>query len=87
MSYNAQRDRLAAYHEADKARREVISRNRVRRMRGEDPLPVPEKPKRPTAPIAYDAGGTYIGRLPDDWQDGDELPAGAIVRTEPLYCA
>lgn len=56
----------------------VIDRNRSRRMRGREPLPVPPKPKRPTVPVAYGADGSYVGRL----SAADELPPGCKLKWE-----
>lgn len=70
------------YWSAVRARNEIITENRARRMRVEKlpPLPVPPKPDRPRAPFAYDGAGTYVGRLADP----DDCPPGCVVRWEPL---
>ena len=72
-------DTLAEYQRLRTERREIISRNRSRRMRGLSVEPTPPKPERPKVPIAYTVDGGYIGRL----NDASELPDGATLRWEP----
>ena len=70
------------YQRACHERREIISLNASRRMRGKPTDPVPPKPKRPMVPIAYDSEGNYKGRL----QSADECPEGCTVKMKPaLY--
>lgn len=73
---------LAEYHANEAARRDTLRENAARRMRRGatlPPLPVPPKLARPLLRVAYEADGTYAGRL----ADGDEVPAGCSVRLEP----
>lgn len=69
---------LEEYRRLVKERQEIISRNRSRRLRKLPPLPVPPKPEKPKVPVAYEADGTYYGRL----NNADECPKGCIVKWE-----
>jgi len=57
-------------------RLDAVSRNRSRTIRGLKPGPVPEALRPPLVPVAYEADGTYMGRL----RDAADCPAGCKVR-------
>jgi hypothetical protein len=64
-------------------RKQIISRNRSRLLRGLPRLEVPEKPEQPKTilyPFAYSKDDTYEGRL----NSPDECPEGCIVKWEKL---
>lgn len=72
---------LTEYERAEADRRDIISRNRSRRMLKVplSPLPVPPRPDRPVVPIAYDRDGNYSGRL----VKANDCPVGCTVKWEP----
>ena len=73
MTTTKQIKSMSEYRKLTRERNEIISQNRSRlvknrklRFEGKAELPiqtVPEKPEYPKALIAYDAEGTYQGRL------------------------
>ena len=69
---------LREYAEAVERRNAIISENKRRRILGRPRLAVPARPIRPTVPIAYDADGTYVGRL----VSAADCPAGCVVKWE-----
>ena len=68
------------YNDYMAQRAQVISENRSRRMRvpQQAPLPVPPKIKAPMARVAYEANGTYYGRLAEN----EPIPDGMTVKLE-----
>lgn len=70
---------LSEYHRLCEERQRVITRNRAARFRGIPAIPVPPKPERPLVPVAYEADGTYYGRL----ADAADCPPGCVVKMEP----
>jgi hypothetical protein len=72
---------LIEYKKAIAERQSIISQNRSRLMRHEPRLPVPVKPEPPLVAIAYEADGTYAGRL----ENVDQCPEGCTIKWEPRY--
>lgn len=62
---------ISDYDKACAARREAISRNASRRLRGLPALPVPAKPERPTRVQLLGPGGDYIGTWPVGTSEAD----------------
>lgn len=62
-----------------RARREAVSENASRSIRGLPRIPVPPRPDPFLRACAYEQDGTYLGFL----RDGDDAPAGSVVKMQP----
>ncbi len=73
------RPAMQKYQTAAAERREIISRNRSRRISGMDPLPVPPQPERPALVLANDANGDYIAAWPTETEAREWLAENGII--------
>jgi len=79
------------YQDACAKRRDIISVNASRKLRGKPadrlpPLPVPSKTERPLVPILYSNNGTdFEGRV-DDVEEANELARvnGWVIKMESV---
>jgi len=69
---------MQEYKKAVAERQNIISQNRSRLMRHEPRLTVPDKPVPPMVAIAYEADGTYAGRI----ENVEYCPKGCTIKWE-----
>ena len=68
------------YQAAKSKRAAVVARNNVLRLTGRraECQPLPPKPDRPTCLVAYEADGSYAGRV----ESAENCPPGCTLRRE-----